>query len=565
MAQALGQLVALLRYCITGHPPPPILQVGPTGEISGLQRRGRAPQGQNESDIERPRHGRRVNKPMGYILRNIQVNSQDSEDEFVATLTLAVDREAARKSMESQVQQNEKQLEHFQSTVEETTNRIGLFESHVSRIPRIQPIIDSDSRDLLHWRDMVSEYKDNKQLLKTRLAQWDHEQSQLLRRLYEIAPAFLHATRETHSGRNLAVPEMFAYRLRMLIDSTERLNSADGEVERLRKDFVQASRDLRESRPGNREHVSNRKEMAYQSWRQADVELRAKRVRQRARERTFFGHEAPSFLTQANLMHADRRISDLSSVNGVVEWGIRPPEHWSRSQTGIPVVGDGMVFDTKDLNCWLWDRAYVARRRRLLEDRENGYTNRLATYLYSYPALTQEEFDIKMAQLIGQDPHAYLQMLKDNLEDCEERYEDARNAAVAAGIEDLPLSPDWAASDCDVPPSQGSEAASLQDVEASRRRAKLIRRWNRAVTRKRPFGANGGPMPPPPVLSPASFRTKRSPSLHISSPEAVDPTLSPGTRKRRVLRMEARGEILRHKFERNHGLSYGQESYPTYA
>lgn len=136
-------------------------------------------------------------------------------------------------------------------------------------------------------------------------------------------------------------------------------------------------------------------------------------------------------------------------------------------------------------------------------------------------------------------------------------YDDVRAQAKEAEIEDLPLTPDWAASDFDAAPSQANSAVYEMGPADQRRRAMRVRRWDRQTTRARPFGV-GNKVTPAPAISPEHYRRLSSPRMYESTGN-MSPELSRSAYTRRIRRMSAVAAHLRRQFESKLGLQYNKD------
>ncbi len=124
------------------------------------------------------------------------------------------------------------------------------------------------------------------------------------------------------------------------------------------------------------------------------------------------------------------------------------------------------------------------------------YSSRLANYVYLHPDATVEDVEAEMRrQNISSQQDAEARM-RAQLRQHEQDFADAYGPAVDAGLDEvLPLEMAWAAEDT-VDGNAGSCSPTRMTAAYGPYKERLIRRWARDVTRKRPFGACLGPRRP---------------------------------------------------------------------
>jgi hypothetical protein len=240
----------------------------------------------------------------------------------------------------------------------------------------------------------------------------------------------------------------------------------------------------------------------------------------------------------------------------VASFANHPNPHWSEQQGLLKPVDDGVQYPTEQVQPWIYERGSVAMQRRPFEKSRHNYASDVGEQLHAFPDSTQADFAAIVEEEEGVNVEQSLQEMSTELRKRQDLYEGARLIAIEADAQDLPLSPDWAASVEDVTASKASSALyrmTVKDIEARSRR---IRRWNRQIARQRPFGERGGfnyARHQPPL---ESDRALPSPSLRAGSSGAVSSCLSPRARSRRIRRMNQLAAHLRHQFESIHGAQY---------
>ena len=515
MLRCLRPVAAFIRFCFTGDNAIIFAQTGPTKPLHGL----------------------------------------DKPETFLHLLVDAVDREAARKDMQRRLQEVEGQISGSQKAIDHLHSCVTFFKSIVAEVPTLAAVIQTDSELIEQHRADLTSRGETKTLLKRRMMQWQHQQHALMKQLYDIVDVFLHALDHTGDFRGTNVSKEFASNLRTAANCSRSIEIVRNRLMRTRQQLL--GRYRKRQRAARRFHGIKRLQESQEA-----LDMQCKY--QQERESLLLEKFAHPFLVDAGLIFVPRRWSDASSKSSVTSIGIHPDRSWSGVQGLLETVDDGVQHETEELESWLHARGSVLTQRTALQNFTDEYADRLAYLLYAYPNATQAEHDVLVEQDIEMDPYENVHNIQRELLRREHEYEEARRRANDAGVQDRPLTADWAGCYYDVDPSQGSSfiyRTQNTDVEAKKRR---IQRWNRQLARSRPFGEAGGKRrPSPPPLSPSYLCALQSPSLRSGSFGAVESTLSPQARRRRVRHMSAIAADLRRQFQIVGGPQYTIDTRPT--
>ena len=334
--------------------------------------------------------------------------------------------------------------------------------------------------------------------------------------------------------------------LRAAKDGSEALDKDQTRACEIRKEMIYAHKS--KNAPRERNAVSRRQ------LQDSEETLDRQRENQNQRETDLLEVYGYQVLINCGYLFVPRRASDLSSSSGVVPFSLRLPNLWSEKQGPLPTFDDGVQQKTEALESWRDKRADVLLQHKHVENNRKAYMDELGDHFYMYPNSTQAQLDTMVEQRLGWDRHENERIERATLERLEKEYLKIRDQARRDRVQDRPLSEDWAASVCDVFPSQGESLIyQIENTDADAR-AQRIRRWNRQTARRRPFGADGG-LQPSPRFSPA-VRALRPRSFGRASSGVLSSCLSPRTRRRRVRRMSAIARHLRQQFMEKSGLIF---------
>ena len=474
----------------------------------------------------------------------------------------AVDQNEARQDLEERLKMLDEHVNPLFKKNEERSHRVKFLETITSRTPALERALQQTLNEIHEDEEEIAECAEEKQLLKRRLPQSRGQVSDLLQRLHDSTDAFLYSLNESgilppfrdECGAlktDIFVHPDVASSLRLAAECSRPLRSAEENVDESRRKFMKASESVRAATsPGQRDRRVERRSAKVMAWHREAEAVKMQSQHQQERQQEML-RVAAIFLQLSGLRNATHSPSESSSHDDAEE---QPDLDQARMNEEGPRKGI--------LKAWLSDRDELAQRRQALEESRRAYTERLVNHLYAYPQASVEAFDSALEEQMSMSQEVNERMMIEGIERMEWQYDATRAAARAAGITNLPLSPDWACTAFDIAPAEAPSFGSFFKPEKLKKNRRDIAKYLDDVAQVSPVEDPNLPsaMQEPPQIDCPRYNALPSPDLeywrYLTTGDFTTLSTNQLLERYRVIREE--GERIREEFE----AQVGSGKYP---
>ena len=566
--------------------PMPAIDLGLTDDGESLKRPGHPKETFKVYRHRKP--GTLVRQTKISAIKNIRRTAESHEpvEHIIEVLVEAVDRELVHEDIQNQIAEAEGEMRKLQSDLDESSCVLAVLKPKLQEIPDLMGPIRTRTEECESLSHQLREKSESCKLLNQRSKQADCSLRTLFQIIYGSMTRLIDAIDQDHHVRGLHVDNAFAIELKLAAECQKLVEDGEAASTEAQRAYFEAQRlwnstkyqpalgkdtssDKRTAVLRAAEFCESVKDTLWARWQDAERTLALRRKSQKERESFLLKlHALPSLLASGKLRRpASLRPSEPSSTHsldpypdeekdekqrGKVAWRSGVAEQFVERHDG-QVAQRPIVTMARDKRVWVTDgrdecneilrwrksRRDTRKARNRLDIHKKLYSERLADHIYLHPSASQDALDAIVEQELGRNPSAHQGILQDRLRQNEAAYDEAQQYAGDAGLEDLPLSQDWAASDT-LDGKASSCASNHFGGLYTSATERYVRRWCRSVVRNEP------PMDPDEQLgtAPRPSLSLRSNPSRASSGRSVSPF-----RKSRRQRHKTKMQQLREEVE----------------